>query len=271
MTALRKIKPMPTPGVTPSVVQGAKPALRWVDPASLLVEDAYQRNLSEKSVSLIRRIVGEFAWASFKPPICVETPDGLVVIDGQHSAIAAASHPEVEAIPVMIVDAEALTARAGAFLAHNRNRVAMTPTQMHHAAVAAGDPDALTIAQVADRAQVKILRVQPAIFGPRETVAVAAIGALVNRRGALKARQVLEVAADSGMCPVSMAALKAVEHVLFDESAGANIKMADLTSAIRALGDTADREARLFAATHDVPIWRGLATVYLKKVARGRR
>ena len=271
MTTLRKIKPMATPGVEPATRLGAPPALEWVDPATLLIDDSYQRNLSEKSVTLIRRIVGEFSWASFKPPVCARTAAGLEVIDGQHTAIAAASHPDVETIPVMVADAAELADRAKAFLGHNRNRVGMTPTQIHHAAVAAGDPDAVTIAQVAERAQVTILRVQPAIFGPRQTVAVAAIGALVNRRGALKARQVLEVVAGSGMCPVSMAALKAVEYVLFEEAAGPTIKLGDLTTAIRALGDTADREARLYAATFDVPLWRGLAAQYLKKVARARR
>ncbi len=271
MSSLRKIKPMATPGVEPSKVQGQSPVFEWIDPSTLLVDDAYQRNLSERSVTLIRTIVGSFSWASFKPPVCARTLKGLEVIDGQHTAIAAASHPDISTIPVSIVDAEALAARAGAFLAHNRNRVAMTPTQMHHAAVAAGDEDAATIAQVAARAKVTILRSQPAIFGPRETVAVAAIGTLIRRRGPIKARQVLETVADSGMAPVSMAAIKAVDYVLFEESAGATLKLADVTSAIRALGPAADREGRVFAATHNLPVWRGVAAIYLKKVARARR
>ena len=271
MSSLRRIKGIPTPGVEPAALAGEAPVCEWVDPTTLLVDGAYQRNLAERSVTLIRKVVGSFSWASFKPPICARTAAGLEVIDGQHSAIAAASHPDVERIPVMVVDAATLQGRASAFLGHNRDRVAMTPTQMHHAAVAAGDPDAVTIDQVCTRAKVKVMRVQPSIFGPRETVAVAAIGALIKRRGAMKARQVLDVVADTGMAPVSMAALKAVEHVLFVESAGASIKLGDLTTAIRALGDTAEKEGRLFAATHDVPIWRGLAAVYLRKVSRARR
>src|SRR6185437_2462885 len=108
----------------------AAPDARQVDPTTLRVEPKYQRDLSGKSMRLIRKIVTEWDWAKFKPPIVAESEDGLFVIDGQHTAIAAASHPEIQTIPVMVVKAADLRRRAEAFVAHNRDRVAMTPAQV---------------------------------------------------------------------------------------------------------------------------------------------
>lgn len=82
------------------------------------------------------------------------------MIDGQHTAIAAASHPDIALIPVMVVEAVDQAERAGAFIGHNRDRLNITPMQMHYAAVAAGDEDALTVEQVCARAGVKILRLR---------------------------------------------------------------------------------------------------------------
>lgn len=63
------------------------PEHRLVVPSTLIVEVGYQRDLSGKSLKLIKNIVANWDWARFKPPVCAETPDGLFVIDGQHTAI----------------------------------------------------------------------------------------------------------------------------------------------------------------------------------------
>jgi hypothetical protein len=39
--------------------------------------------------------VANWDWRRFKPPVVARTATGLEVIDGQHTAIAAASHPDV--------------------------------------------------------------------------------------------------------------------------------------------------------------------------------
>ena len=105
-----------------------------------------------------------------------------MVVDGQHTAIAAAMHPDVSEIPIMIVPADSRAAQANAFVGHNRDRLNITPMQMHFAALAAGDEDAMTIDQVCQRAGVKMLRTPPAanVYRPAETVAVNAIGARIK-------------------------------------------------------------------------------------------
>ena len=130
---LRLVRALNLAGVEPHKAPGADPVFEWIDPKTLLVDEVYQRSLSDRSIVLIRKIVSQWDWRRFKPPICARTDAGLEVIDGQHTALAAATHPEVFDIPVMIVDAADQGARARAFVGHNRDRLGITPAQIHFA------------------------------------------------------------------------------------------------------------------------------------------
>jgi hypothetical protein len=269
----RPVKAANIMGVEPSTVHGARPVFEWVSPEQLLVDETYQRGLSEKSLWLIRRIVGAWDWKRFKPPVVARTADGFDVIDGQHTAIAAASHPDITEIPVMVVEAIDQASRAQAFIGHNRDRLGMTPMQIHFAAAAGGDEDALTIDQVCGRAGVRILRHPPAggAYKPGDTVAIKAIGALINRRGVISARQVLQTIAEGKCAPVSMAAIRAVEMLMFDKEYAGDVDASAITTALIALGTEADREAQVFSSAHKVPLWRALGVVLFRRAKRGRR
>jgi hypothetical protein len=79
------------------------------------VQPEYQRDLTKRSITLIRDIAETFSWLHIKPPVCARDGNGnLCVIDGQHTAIAAASRG-LKKIPVMIVEALDPALRAGAF------------------------------------------------------------------------------------------------------------------------------------------------------------
>lgn len=272
--ALREVRKIALVGVEPTVADAPVPTFETVDPASLLVDDGYQRNLSERSVSLIRKIVGHWDWRRFKPPVCARSERGLEIIDGQHTAIAAASHPDIDRIPVMVVIAAERADRAQSFIGHNRDRLTITPMQMHFAATAAGDEDAVTINQVCERAGVKVLKSPPGhgVYRPGDTVAVRAIGALINRRGAMRAREILQVLVEARAAPVAAGQIKAVECLLHDGEFKGEIEPSAITSALIALGSASDQEAAVFAATHQVPLWRALAIVLFRKGRRrGRR
>jgi hypothetical protein len=270
---LRSVKPLSLAGLSPACAGHRRPVFEWVRPAELKVDETYQRQLSEASVTLIRKIVSQWDWRRFKPPIVARLGEDLVVVDGQHTAIAAATHPEISEIPVMIVPADSLADQARAFVGHNRDRLNITIMQMHYAAVAAGDEDALTIDQVCQRAGVKVLRSPPAhgVYKPGDTVAVKAIGALISRRGAQKARVILQILAEARSAPVSAPLIKATEMLLHDEEYRGQVEPADLTSALLALGFVAEQEAKVFAAAHNVPLWRALGVVIFKRARRGRR
>lgn len=270
----RAVKPLVLTHIEPGMACSVRPRFEWVSPLELLVDEAYQRQISERSLELIRKIVANWDWRRFKPPVVASTDAGLVVVDGQHTAIAAATHPEIVEIPVMVVIAEDQAAQARAFVGHNRDRLGITQMQMHFAAVAAGDEDALTIEQVCGRAGVKILRASPGngAFRPGDTVAVNAIGALINRRGPQKARIVLQALAEARCAPVNAGQIKAVEMLLHEAEYRDQVAPTDITSALLALGvGAAEQEAKVFSAAHNVPQWRALGIIIFKRARRGRR
>jgi hypothetical protein len=273
MSTFRKITPMNMPDVTPGGADMPEPKFERAKPADLLVDETYQRNLSERSVRLIRKIVASWDWRTFMPPVVVRTKEGLHVIDGQHTAIAAATHPKITDIPVMVVKAEEITDRAKAFLGRNRDRITVTPNQLHAAAVAAGDEDAVTIHQVCERAGIRILKQPPgaAVFKVGDTLAIGTISSLISRRGALRARQVLEVIGNAKLAPVPAALIRASEELLCNKEFSEFIDPADLTTAIRASLGEAESEAKIFAATHNVPLWKAMTSIMFKRCKRGRR
>lgn len=269
----RPIKSIAVPGIEPSSIDQPEPVFDRIDPRELLVDEAYQRNLSERSVTLIRKIVGAWDWRKFKPPVVARTDSGLEVIDGQHTAIAAATHPGIATIPIMIVDAPEQGDRAKAFIGHNRDRINITPMQMHFAAVAAGDEDALTTAQVCERAGVHILKAPPGngAYKPGDAISVRSIGALINRRGAMRARQILQALVEARCAPVSAGLIKAVEMLAFDPEYEGQVELSDVTSALLADPAGVEKEAEVFAAAHGVRLWKALGIVLFKRSRRGRR
>lgn len=271
---LRGVRSISLAGMEAAAADTPPPEFEWVDPGTLLIDDGYQRNLSERSAKLIRKICTGWDWRRFKPPVCARTPRGLEIIDGQHTAIAACSHPMVTTIPIMVVTAAERIDRAQAFIGQNRDRLNITPMQLHYAASAAGDEDAQTMDQVCERAGVKILKSTPGngAFKPGDTVAVTAIAALINRRGAMRAREILQVLTAARCAPVAAGQIKAVECLLHDTEFKDDIDAEGIVNALVSLGGDAEREAGVFAATHKVQVWRALAIVLFRKgKRRGRR
>lgn len=269
---VRSVTAIDLPGIVAGSAATARPEITWIAPTELLVDEAYQRNISEKGLRLIRRIVENFDWRRFKPPTCVWTSAGLEVIDGQHTAIAAASHPDISEIPVVVVEAVELKDRAGAFIGINRDRLGITNMQLHSAAVVAGDAEAEAIERICIRASIRILKLPPSrgLYKPRDTVAVQAIGSLIKRAGEEQAYQILKVLADADCTPVTSAALRAVEELMTGDDYVGQFDPVDLSRAIVALGVDGEKEAAVFAATHCIPKWRGLVAVWWKKVRKRR-
>lgn len=247
-----------------------EPMLEWMAPTDLLVERAYQRDLSPKSLALIHRIVGHWDWRRFKPPVVAWTDQGFEIIDGQHTAFAAATRG-IERIPVLVVDAAALDDRAAAFVGHNLDRINITPVQMHRAKLAAGDEDAMTVQQVLDRAGAKLVanNYGGRSWKPGETIAVSTIDQLAKKRGAMKARQAVEMLVKADAAPVTSAGIKAVD-MLMNRPEFADIDIEHLPSTIAQLGDI-EGEAKLDAKTHSIPAWEAMGRIWFRKCRKIRR
>lgn len=268
----RSIAALALPDVVPATITGEAPQIRLVAPADLLVDDAYQRGLSDRSVRLIRKIVSEWDWSAFKPPIVVEIDGRLEVIDGQHTAIAAVTHGGIAMLPVLVTQAEHLAGRANAFVRHNRDRITVTPTQLHNAMVAAGDESAVTIDQVCQRAGVRILRNPPPMgkFQIGDTVAITTLRSLISRRHALGARKVLDICVATKAAPVSADLIKAVEHLLHAEEYRGEIDAERIVLIVAAMGEALSSETERFAAERKVSRWRAMASVIFMNKRRGR-
>ena len=270
----RFIEPYET-GVPPSRDPGTFPTFVNVDPGDLVVEEAYQRDLTDSSIRQIRKIVQNFAWNRYKPPVCVLRDSGkYFVIDGQHTAIAAASHPSISEIPIMVVRADDQAARAGAFVGHNQDRLSITPMQMHHAKVTAGDPLAIAVRSVCDEAGASIVRTN---YGGKkwkvgETTAVAAIGKVVSQSGHDLAVRVLRILIEARRGPILTDEIQAVRQLLTDPD---RAEMLDDAALSRTIADktptqwkaTAERTVRKGLP---MPLWEATATAIFQATPKRR-
>lgn len=264
MTTLRRIEALPFPDVTPGLVSGKRPELRWLAPTDLYVDATYQRDLSRKSLALIKAIYKGFAWNRVKPPVAVEEDGRYHVIDGQHTAIAAASLGLPE-LPCMIVEAEALDERARAFVGHNNDRIAVSGFAIYKALRAARDPDALDVERVCARAGVRIREfTQSCVLKEGDTKALGLIKKLIKRHGVIKARKVLECLAKAGLAPIPGGAITAAENIICVERVDVDLEI--LTAVIRLDGEAGIAKARGKASADRTPIWRALMTRWLRRL-----
>lgn len=275
MSKLRAIAAIPMTGVMPGKVHGKMPRLVLVDPKTLFIEESYQRNLSERSIKLIRRIVAGWDWCKMKPPICAEADGKMFVIDGQHTSIAAASHGSIAKIPVLLVDSLTTQDRAAAFIGHNRDRVAMTSSQLYYAALESGDEIAVAIDQACKKAGVTIVKSPPAngIFKEGETIAVSTIREVVANKGAAGGARILKILADAYRFPLSSGEIKAVYSLLYDKDWRGSFEDDDLVTTIRS------RPVDVWAAHAEstvrkgmkMPLWRAIAIAWFKSVPKKRK
>jgi NAD(P)H-nitrite reductase large subunit len=187
------------------------------------------------------------------------------VVDGQHTAIAAATIG-VPSIPVFVVEAETLDERARAFVGHNTDRIVVSPINIYNALRAAGDPDALDVANVCKRAGVTIREFsQSSAIKVGDTKAVGLIRRMIAKRGVIKTRQVLECLVKAKRAPLGGGEILAAEHLICD---GAGVSLSQLVAAIRIEGDAGVAKARAKASSERSPLWRAIAARWMARIAR---
>lgn len=212
-------------GVDVLPVEGVPPALEWARPADLFVEEDYQRDVAEGGTSLIRRIAGAFSWYCLKPPICFVSEEhggAKVIVDGQHTAIGAATRGVPE-IPIVLFSGAGAAVRARSFVAHNQNRVALTMLAVFHAQLAHDEPLAAEMKRVCDAAGATILTKAINLSEQRpvgETMAIGAIRNVLKKHGAERLQRVMMVLVGARRGPIKAQEITAVANILFGGPAG---------------------------------------------------
>src|SRR5687768_12803311 len=114
---------------------GPKPTMCMLPKSALRVDRRYQREISSRrSKQLIQRIADNWRWYHCAPLTVADNGDGTYnVIDGQHRMTAAKSLPGVVLLPAYVVEEMTLQEQAGAFVAHNMDRVAVSPQAIFYA------------------------------------------------------------------------------------------------------------------------------------------
>lgn len=161
----------------PSANLGPVPKFSWLALDSLVIDERYQRRVTDKGIALIYRIVREFSWTKLTP-LVVTGPDAsgdYPVIDGQHRLEAARRHAAIKELPCWIVAAPQIAEQAQSFVAVNKNRIAVTSINVFWAALASGDPEAKWMKSIVDKAGIAIGRVGNCTQPPLTTIALGAL------------------------------------------------------------------------------------------------
>lgn len=164
---------------------GPAPQLQWLDIASLVVDPAYQRDITAQGRRNVKRIAEQFDWRYFSPVIVAPIMGGrYAVVDGQHRATAAllVGHASVPCQVIMAAPGE----QAKAFTAVNGTVTRVHTLAMHKAAVAAGDELAREVERVAKAGGAKVLAYPlPELKqAPGQTMAIGALRELIQEYGA---------------------------------------------------------------------------------------
>ncbi len=218
---LRPVTPLKSDGLTPSVLEGPAPELVWLALDRLVINDAYQRHISEKSVTLIRRMVERFDWGRVKALSVARLEDGRYeVIDGQHTAIAAATHGQIDALPCLVTSGKSLEARSADFVSLNRDRLSMTPMQVFYAELAAGEELAVDVARGVELAGGRVLRYPPpfAKFAIGDALCVGQLRTLARAGGVAYVKRAVKICVEGRCAPVKAVTLKALQQLLWGKS-----------------------------------------------------
>lgn len=166
-------------------VRGVPPSIEWVQVQDLLVDGDYQRSIeSEASQRLIAAIAAHWDWRLCMPLAVSRRGDGRYVIDGQHRLAAARLRPDIPHLPCCIATYEGPADEAAMFVAANRARRAINRLDDFHAALVAGDEDALDVDRVVRAAGLKVSRQTGSqSWRPGEVAFTSSIASVLGKHG----------------------------------------------------------------------------------------
>lgn len=256
------------------------PKIAWLALPQLVIDEEYQRGLSIRSLRLIETMVSSWDWNHFKPLSVAPRDDGTYeIVDGQHTAIAAATHGSIENLPCLVLSAETQAGRASAFVAINTNRLTLTPFALYRARVSAGEPEAVAVFEAIEAQGVTLIEAARSGDPGEHEYAVgtcASVGSLlqiVRKGGKARLKRVFKIAMDGEVQMMRAGMLKALAEIVTDR-ATAPADVALSTAIARAgadiLYERAAERGRMGTAPGNTAIGAWVAVI-LEEVARNRR
>jgi hypothetical protein len=162
------------------------PVIEWVKPDHFCVDPTYQRSVeNHTSQRLIASIAANWDWRLCAPLIASKRHEGTrVIIDGQHRWAAALRRGDVDFLPCALFVYDSPEEEARMFILANRARKAMSRLDDFHAAIAAGDEDALEIRDLVQQAGLRVARFVSASGGiPGEVGFTSAVAYELRKHG----------------------------------------------------------------------------------------
>lgn len=175
---------------------GKVPKLEWVSISALVVDQQYQREITNVGRKNIRHIAENFNWSMFTTVMVAPIGGNrYAIVDGQHRTTAAALCG-IQRVPCEIIEA-VRGEQAAAFRAVNANTTRPHTVQLFHASVTAGEPAALKVVEVCKTAGIRIAR-SLGQLRDYETFCVGVIGKGIQRHGEAVVAMALKAIVHSG-------------------------------------------------------------------------
>lgn len=166
--------------------RGRRPSIEWVPPEELMIDRSYQRSIDSPSARrLIVAIAESWNWDLCMTLAVSRRPDdSLWIMDGQHRHAAARLRGDIDSLPCNITRRSGPEEEAYVFIAANRSRRTVTTLDDFHAALAAGDPEALTLDRLVRGAGLQVARHSNAqALGPGEIAHIKGLRRALSRYG----------------------------------------------------------------------------------------
>lgn len=177
---------------------GNLPALQYLLPQQLQIDESYQRSIDTgPSQALIRKIAQHWNWDLCQPLVVARREQGdLFVIDGQHRLEAARLRGDIAQLPAVVVNYASPADEAASFVHLNQARTPLNGLQVFHAALASGDSTAVAVRDAVEAAGLKLGRSNNlAYYAPGTLINVGGILRAWKRWGAAPATEAIEVLA----------------------------------------------------------------------------
>lgn len=253
--------------IVPNRISSEPPTPLSVRPEECWVDRTYQRNLSRRSMKLIHDIVTNWDWTKFKPPVLTRDEAGrYLVIDGQHTLIAAATHPDIKKVPAMFTPLSETKNQAESFIGHNTARIPVQALDLYHARITAEEDLAVTANKVLNDYGIQVVRSiqgRSQVWQTNQTVATGVILRILNKHGLPKFVSIVEFVSKCGFSPIKADHWRFAENLLIGPDRQNTYTPQMMIEVIRAANDNdALTEAARIAGSMGVANYQGLLIYY---------